>query len=136
MADVVKTPFDDPIEDDVSLEQTDNETMPYGDLLANAENIFKAFLYLKEMFSSAPIFNKIVKIDKIEGGDDYQVIVNSDANLLTFKNFGDNKGEIVYNNNDPIVLFPYEQIDIPYNDGDVFKVTGDINVIQIQYELR
>jgi len=136
MANVVKTPFDNTIQEDVTLEETDNETLPYDQLLANAENILKSFLYLKELYSSAPVFNKVLKIQKFEGAKETDVEVESDANLITIKNISESNSEIIYNDNDPLILFQYEQIDIPYNNGDTIKLTGDFNVIQVKYEVR
>jgi len=136
MADVIKTPFDDPISEDVTLEQTENETMPYDQLLANAENILKSFLYLKDLYSSAPVFNKIVKIQKFEGANDTPVEIDTEANLVTIKNLSDSVSEVKYNDNEPLVLFQYEQVDIPIFSGDTIQLNGDFNVIQIKYEVR
>jgi len=132
---VIKTPFDDTIEQDVTLEQAD-EVIEYQSLLANAENILKSFLYLKKLFSSAPTFNKIIKIQKFEGANDTKIEIEEEANLITIKNLSDSESEIIYNDNDPLVLFQYEQIDIPCSVEDTIKLKGDFNVIQIKYEIR
>ena len=132
---VVKTKFDAPLEEDVILEQTEN-TQNITDLLKNAENIFKGFLYLKDMYSSAPTFNKIVKIEYLDGVSDKEIELDPDANFIVFKNGKKDDSEIYYNNNDKLVLYPYEQFDLPLFKDDKVKVSGTLNVIQIKYETR
>ena len=132
---VVKTKFDAPLEEDVILEQTEN-TQNITDLLKNAENIFKGFLYLKDMYSSAPTFNKIVKIEYLDGVSNKEIELNPDANFIVFKNGKKDDSEIYYNNNDKLVLYPYEQFDLPLFKDDKVKVSGTLNVIQIKYETR
>jgi hypothetical protein len=88
------------------------------------------------VFSSAPIFNKIIKIQKFKGVDKLEVEIEKDANLVTFKNIGESNAYVTYNNNDELVLFQYESADFPYNEGDTFKISGDLNVIQVKYEYR
>ena len=132
---VVKTKFDAPLEEDVVLEKTEN-TQNITDLLKNAENIFKGFLYLKDMYSSAPTFNKIVKIEYLDGVSDKEIELDSDANFIVFKNGKKDNAEIYYNKNEKLVIYPYEQFDIPLFKDDKIKVSGTLNVIQIKYENR
>jgi len=135
MGNVIDTKFDNILENDIALEHSKGvETIK--DTLKNSENILKSFMYLKEMFSSAPVFNAIVKIDYIDNGDKQEIDISDEANLLTFKNNKDNNSEIYYNDNDKLVLYPYEQIDIPVFKDDTLKVTGTLNVIQVKYEVR
>ena len=136
MPEVIQTPFDDTIDEAVQLEQPDEEILDYESLLVNAENIYKSFLYLKRVFSSAPIFNKIIKIQKFKGVDKLEVEIEKEANLVTFKNIGESNAYVTYNDNDELVLFQYESADFPYNEGDTFKISGDLNVIQVKYEYR
>lgn len=133
MSRVIQTEYDDPIAEDVTLEET--KELDYKDLLANSENILKAFLYLKRLFSSAPVFNSIIAIQLYEG-DNVSVSLNQEANIATIKNIDDTRGNVVYNGMDPLVLMPYEQIDIPIKTGDTIELTGKFNVIQIRYEVR
>jgi len=135
MGNTIKTRFDNPLEEDVAFEQTKNQ-QGISDLLKNTENIYKAFLYMKEMFSSAPVFNKIVNITYIDNATDEDISIDEKANLLTFKNNNKDISEIYYNDNDKLVLYAYEQIDIPVFSGDTIKVTGTMNVIQMKYEIR
>jgi len=131
----IETDFDKPLEEDVVFEETDtaNDTKT---LLKNSENLLKSFLYLKEMFSSSPTFNKIIKIDYFDGVSDEEINVSPEANLIVFKNGKDDSSNIYYNDNDKLVLHPYEQMDFPYSEGDCFKVGGTLNVIQMKYEIR
>jgi len=135
MGNTIKTRFDSPLEEDVTFEQTENQ-QEISDLLKNTENIYKAFLYMKEMFSSAPVFNKIVNITYVDDVTDEDISINEEANLLTFKNNNKDTSEIYYNNNDKLVLYAYEQIDIPVFSGDTIKITGTMNIIQMKYEIR
>ena len=132
---VVKTNFDNPLEEDVALEQTKN-TKTVEETLKDAENIFKGFLYLKDMFSSAPIFNKVIKINYFDGVQNEIVPIEKDTNFIVFKNNKKEETEIYYNSNDKLILYPYEQFDLPIEKGDTIKVTGTLNVIQIKYEQR
>jgi len=135
MGNTIKTRFDSPLEEDVTFEQTENQ-QEISDLLKNTENIYKAFLYMKEMFSSAPVFNKIVNITYVDDVTDEDISINEEANLLTFKNNNKDTSEIYYNDNDKLVLYAYEQIDIPVFSGDTIKITGTMNIIQMKYEIR
>lgn len=49
---VIKTEFDNPLEEDVVFEETD-QTSDVEDILKNSENLMKAFLYMRKMFSSS-----------------------------------------------------------------------------------
>ena len=133
MSRIIQTEFDDPIAEDVALEEA--KEIDYKDIMANAENILKAFLYLKRLFSSAPVFNAIVAIGLYEG-DHQQITINPEANIVTIKNIDNTQGNVVYNNMDPLILMPYEQIDIPLRRGDTLETSGKFNVIQIKYEVR
>lgn len=131
----MKTPFDNPLEEDVILEDGPN-VQDISNLLKNSENIFKAFLYLKELFSAEPTFNKIVKIDYLDSVTEKTIDIDPTANFIVFKNNKKDDSYIWYNDNDKLVLYPYEQFEIPLFEGDTIKITGTMNVIQIRYEIR
>jgi len=52
MAKAINTPFDQPIEEDVLLEQLDGQPPAVQTTLKNAENVYKSFLYLRKMYAS------------------------------------------------------------------------------------
>ena len=135
MGNIIKTKFDGAIEEDVSFENSE-EVVDIEETLKSSENILKGFMYLKEMFSSAPTFNKIIKINYIEDADKEKLTIEKETNLITFKNNKDDTSEVYYNDNDKLLLYPYEQLDIPIFEGDEIKITGTLNVIQMKYEVR
>ena len=135
MGNIIKTKFDGAIEEDVSFENSE-EVVDIEETLKNSENILKGFMYLKEMFSSAPTFNKIIKINYIKDGNKEKLTIEKETNLITFKNNKDDTSEVYYNDNDKLLLYPYEQLDIPIFEGDEIKITGTLNVIQMKYEVR
>ena len=59
----IKTAFDNPIEQDVQLEQIDNKPPAVETTLKNAENVYKSFLYLRKMYSMFPKKETIAKAD-------------------------------------------------------------------------
>jgi len=134
MPKVINTPFDDVLNEEVELEQTKSFTS-YEDLLGNAENIYKSFLFLKKMFSSSPVFNRILKISKLDGSDNSPIKIEDETNVVIIKNLSESNISVTIDDNDPFVLFQYEQFDIPYHSGMSISVDGEANVIQIKYEI-
>ncbi len=59
---LIETDFDSPLENDIVFEETD-ETQGFEDILKNSENMYKAVLYLRRMFSNASS-PSIVEIDR------------------------------------------------------------------------
>ena len=134
MPNVINTQFDDPLNEEVELEQT-KSFASYEDLLGNAENIYKSFLFLKKMFSSSPVFNRILKISKLDGSDTSPIEVEDETNVVIVKNLSENNISVTIDKNDPFILFQYEQFDIPYHKGMNISVDGEANVLQIKYEI-
>ena len=134
MAKFIQTPVDDQLVNDVSLEAVANPET-YQDILGNAENIYKSFLYLKKMFSSSPNLNKILSIQKIDSRDETTIEVNSEASIVVVKNIDDQDIYVTINNNDSLTLFQYEQFDIPVEPNITIKVKGKSNIIQVRYEI-
>jgi len=134
MAKFIQTPVDDQLVNDVSLEAVANPET-YQDILGNAENIYKSFLYLKKMFSSSPNLNKILSIQKIDSRDETTIEVNSEASIVVVKNIDDQDIYVTINDNDSLTLFQYEQFDIPVEPNITIKVKGKSNIIQVRYEI-
>ncbi len=69
---VVHTEFDNPLEEDVVFEETD-ETQSFEDILKNSENLMKSFLYMKKMFSAAIISPTEFNFISSDGQRDFQI---------------------------------------------------------------
>jgi len=134
MAASTNNPLNQSLKEQVELEQTKSFSS-FEDLLGNAENVFKAFLFLKKMFSSSPVFNRILKIDKINASNPTPISIESETNVVIVKNLSESEISVIIDKNDPFILFQYEQFDIPYHSGMNIFVKGLANIVQIKYEI-
>ena len=128
---IVETEFDGILEEDVILEETDS-TLETKDILKTAENIFKANLYLKELFTSAPVFNSVLKFDTIEANDFQLITPQEDTSLILFKNVKDGEGYLRLNGG-IFVLLPFESFEMPVPTGQTLEIKGKISIVETKY---
>jgi hypothetical protein len=129
---IVETEFDGTLEEDVILEEVD-DVMNAINILKNAENIYKANLYLKEMFTSAPVFNEVLKFDTIEtsGRENYQY--NENSSLILIKNLRDTELK-VYLNGGCLTLLAFESFEFPVVPNMVLDINGRASIVETKYK--
>ncbi len=133
---VIQTKFDNPLEQDIVFEETD-ETQQFEDILKNAENIIKSFLYLKEMSNaSSPFVNSVIKmttIDTSQEREEYQI--DELTGKVFIKNISSTENYSIYFNNGEFVLFPYETLEFPVKEETVLETKGKFSIIESEYSL-
>jgi len=133
---VVETPFDNPIGNDIVLEETDNSE-EFKKLLQNSENIIKAFLYLKKIFEySSPFINRVIKMNTIDTSKEkavYEVAPNTGKILI--KNIDSNSSHSIFFNGGEFVLFPYESVEFPIVETDTIETQGLFSIIETEYKI-
>ena len=128
---VIQTEFDGILAEDIILEETDSveETK---DILAHAENIYKANLYLREMFTQAPVFNEVIQFNTIETSDKEIYAVNEESSLIMIKNLKDNESKIFLNDGE-FVLLPFESFEFPVATGMKLEIKGRVSIVETKY---
>ena len=129
---VVETEFDGILEEDVILEEVDS-AMDAASILKNAENIFKANLYLRELFTSAPVFNEVVKFSTVETTNKETYLFDESSSLIMFKNLRDSESK-VFLNGGHMVLLPYESFEFPLVQGMNLEVDGRFSIVETKYK--
>ena len=125
---LIKTDFDNPLEEDIVFEETD-ETPSFEDILKNSENLIKSFLYLKKMFSSAPELNTVYSFQTIETIELAEIDIAEDTNVIMVKNVKDSNSSIFLNGGE-LVLLPFESFEFPIQEDDVLEFIGRISIVQ------
>jgi hypothetical protein len=125
---LINTEFDNPLEEDIVFEETD-ETPSFEDILKNSENLIKSFLYLKKMFSSAPELNTVYSFQTIETIELAEIDIAEDTNVIMVKNVKDSNSSIFLNGGE-LVLLPFESFEFPIHEDDVLEFIGRISIVQ------
>lgn len=128
---LVTTEFDGLLEEDLILEETDG-VMETKEILKSAENIFKANLYLKELFTAVPVFNELLSFFTLEASEPTLLTINSETSLVTVKNLRDSELKL-YLNDGELVLLAFESFEFPYSEGMILKVKGRASIIESKY---
>ena len=129
---IIETEFDGILEEDVILEEVDSG-MAAAEILKNAENIFKANLYLRELFTSAPTFNEVLKFDTIETSGREAYVYNTDTSLIMFKNLKDEESKI-YINGGYLVLLAFESFEFPVVPNMNLEIEGRVSIVETKYK--
>jgi hypothetical protein len=129
---VVVTEFDNTLEEDIILEEVD-DGMASAKLLKSAENIFKANIYLKKLFSASPTFNEVLKFETIETSGKEAYAYNANTSLIMFKNLRDEETKI-YIGQGYLVLLPFESFEFPITEGMIIEIDGRVSVVETKYE--
>ena len=128
----IKTPFDANIEQDVILEQIDNKPPAIETTLKNAENTYKAFLYLRKMYSMYPQKEQILKMGIISNSDYEEVSKPDNGNYVFVSNLSDDISYIKING-DEFAIAPNKDFTFPLipktddNDGDKLEFKGKLS---------
>ncbi len=128
---VIETEFDGTIEEDVILEEVDSKKET-SDILKHAENIYKANLYLRELFTSAPVFNEVVSFATIETSGKEVYAHNANSNLIMIKNLKDAESKI-YLGAGFLVLLAFESFEFPISEGMSIEIDGRVSIVETKY---
>jgi len=131
MGRVVETEFDGILEEDVILEEVENG-MAAAEILKNAENIYKANLYLRELFTSAPTFNEVLKFNTVETSGKEAYEYSEDASLIMIKNLKDEESKI-YIDDGYLVLLAFESFEFPVVPGMNLEIEGRVSIVETKY---
>jgi len=130
---VITTEFDNPLEQDIVFEETD-ETQSFEDILKNSENMLKSFMYLKKLFNGTPLLNKILKLETIEYSEKTLYTIEPTANMVMIKNV-DNVNGSMFLNDGELILLPFESFEFPYIQGAQIEVQGKLSIVQSEYNI-
>ena len=89
MAEVIGTQFDQDIAAAVALEQFDGKPPAIQKTLQNAENVYKAFLYLKKMYSMFPAKETILYMGTVANADFAAVAIPEHSNYIQVNSLSD-----------------------------------------------
>ena len=133
---VITTEFDDILENDIILEETD-QVLNYADTLKNSENIIKSFLYLKKITDGVnPSVNAVLKMDTIDASEEKTVyLTNTEAGLILIKNTDALFNGSIFFNGGEFVLFPFESIEFPIVETSVIELFGKFSILESEYKL-
>jgi len=129
MPKVIQTPFDGTIEEDVQLEQIDGKPPAVETVLANAENVYKSFLYLRKMYSVFP--RKIQTVGSFTGNSSEftKLEIPTYVNRLVIKNTSTDKNlSLRFDGEGEYVLFPLEKETI-----EIIPTTDDSNGTTVEF---
>jgi len=132
----IETDIDKPLEEDIVFEETDQS--PYlEDVLKNAENILKAFLYIKKIAdTSNPFINKIIKVSTINTSDQReQYQLNEGTGKILIKNVSPTESYSIFFNGGEFILFPFEKIELPVDNTTIIETNGIFSIIESEYKL-
>jgi len=133
MAEVIKTQFDGTIEQDVQLEYIDGKPPAVETTLANAENVYKSFLYLRKMYSMFPQVEQTAGAFTGTYSDYTAVSVPKYANRITIKNYSEDSLAYIKINGSEYTIMPGERETIPITattdetTGDAIEVKGSVS---------
>jgi len=131
MPPVLQTRFDKPLEDDVELEHSKGVD-EIKETLKNAENTYKAFLYLRKMYSLFPNRKTVLKMEDIDSDDFVEIDKPENANNVLVSNTGDNNCFIKING-DQFTIMPGKDFEFPIipktddEDGDKLEFRGRLS---------
>ncbi len=133
---LIQTEFDDLLENDIILEETD-KTPDYAALLKNAENMLKSYLYIKKIAdASSPFVNSIVKVSTIDTTlEKEEYVLNGETGKILLKNIHSADNCSIFFNGGEFVLFPYETIELPVKDNTTIETKGKLSIIESEYKL-
>jgi len=118
MALTIQTPFDGTIDESVQLEQVSGSGLNPEEILGNAENVYKSFLYLRKMYSIYPQKTQTVSAFTGESSSDTALNIPLNVNKLVVKNYDtDNNLSLKFSSNEEYLIFPgqTEEISITAN---------------------
>lgn len=128
---IINTEFDNPLEEDIVLEETD-ETLSFKNVLRNSENMLKSVMYLKKLFTMSPTFNRVVKVSTIDATSDTAIVPDPETNVILVKNITDSNFEL-YLNGGQLILLPFETFDFPIDGIDTISCIGNGSIIETKY---
>ena len=128
---VVETEFDGILAEDIILEEVDGDAETKA-ILAHAENIYKANLYLRELFTQAPVFNEVVSFKTVETSGKQTLSYLAETNLIMFKNLKDSESK-VYLGEGYLVLMPFETFEFPISEGMTLAIDGRFSIVETKY---
>jgi len=132
----IKTNVDSPLEEDIVFEETD-QSSHIEDVLKNAENILKAFLYMKKMLNeSSPFVNSLTALKTIDTTSEKTIYMqNENTGKIVFKNISSTDNCSIFINDGEFVLFPYESVELPISQSDKIETNGTLSIIETEYKL-
>ena len=132
---VIPTEFDDILENDLILEETE-QSEKYADVLKNSENIFKSFLYLKKLMgASTPFVNKILKVETILAPALATVTILDTTGKILLKNTKTDANSSFFVNDGEFILLPTESAEIPIDNTYKLEIIGNFSMIQAEYHI-
>jgi hypothetical protein len=133
---LIQTDFDNPLENDIVFEETD-ETQSYQDILKNSENIIKSFLYLKKIIdSSSPFVNDVINVTTIDTHiEKEQYIFSIESGKILIKNIDSTENWSIFFNDGEYVLFPFETVELPFKANTKLETMGRFSIIESEYQL-
>lgn len=131
MAGIVETEFDGILEEDVILEEVEGSEETAA-ILKHSENIYKANLYLRELFTSAPVFNEVLSFSTIETSGKERYDYSEEASLVMIKNLKDSESKI-YLGDGHLVLLPFESFEFPVIPGMNLEISGRVSIVETKY---
>ncbi len=133
---VIETEFDNPLEQDIVFEETE-QTTATEELLKNTENIIKAYLYIKKIAdASSPFINAIISVNTIDTSlEKTEYIINSETGKILFKNISSSENYSIFFNDGEFVLFPYESVELPVVSTTKIETYGRFSIIESEYKL-
>ena len=124
----INTRFDDPVSDDVALEQIDGKEPAVATTLKNAENVYKSFLYIKKLYTGSLSSAKVLDMGNIANSEYSTITIPDGAQNLRVSNTSATDAFIKINSKE-YKMQPSEIIELPIvapNDTIVPAVGGDL----------
>jgi len=130
---LIETEFDGLLEEDVIFEETD-QSPGFVEIMKNSENLLKSFLYLKKMFNTTPLLNRILKVQTVEETQKSLITQHADTNVMMVKNVSDQNSELFINDG-LLVLLPFESFEFPIDGTYKIEVSGKLSIVESQYKI-
>ena len=138
MAQAINTTFDNPIEEDVLLEQLEGQPPAIQTTLKNAENVYKSFLYMRKMYSQFPLRENIIDMSTVSNADYVQIQAPEMSNYIVVNNYSTSNAGIKINGNEYILqpgekekfsLISPDTTVAPIVTGDTLELKGSVSYI-------
>ncbi len=133
---IIETEFDNPLEQDVIFEETE-QTQDYAEMLKNSENMLKAYLYIKKIAdASSPFVNSVTKVSTIDTSlEKEEYALDEETGKILIKNISPTEQYSIFFNGGEFVMFPYETIELPVTDNTKVETKGRFSIIESEYKL-
>jgi len=130
MARVINTPFDGTIDEDVQLEQVQGSAINPEQILGNAENVYKSFLYLRDMYSMYPQKKQTIGALTDSVSDYTTLNIPTNVNRLIVKNYKtDANLYLKFNGDGEYIIFPSQTEEI-----SIIATTDSTTGTKVEYK--